>query len=298
MEEWTTGEFIRHLRQVSEENQECRFAFFVGAGCSVASGIPTAGGLVSKWLPRLMKIKVGKMGTENEVDAWAKNQFNGYTKETASIFYGKIIESLFPNPILRQKEIMRIVEGTDPSKGYAILSQLMTKHKKQFNIVLTTNFDDLLQNALYLYPNKKPLVITHESLSKFVTLSSIDPIIFKLHGDSRLEPKNTAIETSTLQNITKRSVNKLLSEIGLIFIGYGGNDQSIISLLEKLDTDDLPWGIYWIGSKIPSNSLGKWLENRKAIWIKHRDFEELMEQLRVEFKIESATETRFRLRVN
>jgi NAD-dependent SIR2 family protein deacetylase len=52
-------EFVRRLRNLMEEVDDCKFAFFIGAGCSVSSGIPAAGALVKRWLPRLKKYKTG-----------------------------------------------------------------------------------------------------------------------------------------------------------------------------------------------------------------------------------------------
>lgn len=48
-------EFVRRLRSdTAKAETEKRFALFLGAGCSVSSGIPAAGGLVQdRWLPRL-----------------------------------------------------------------------------------------------------------------------------------------------------------------------------------------------------------------------------------------------------
>jgi len=50
-------EFVRRLK-VHIQDEDCRFAFFLGSGCSVSSGIPAAGELVKGWLPRLKEIIV------------------------------------------------------------------------------------------------------------------------------------------------------------------------------------------------------------------------------------------------
>jgi hypothetical protein len=51
--------------------------------------------------------------------------------------------------------------------------------------------------------------------------------VIKLHGDARLTPKNTELETKELTDAVKKVLKNLLHESGLIFVGYGGNDQSI-----------------------------------------------------------------------
>ena len=64
---------------------------------------------------------------------------------------------------------------------------------------ITTNFDDLLADALYLFTNSRPLVIQHESLAAFIRPTRTRPLVVKLHGDHRLAPRNTALETEALE---------------------------------------------------------------------------------------------------
>lgn len=277
---------------MSMKDHGCRFVFFLGAGCSVSSEVPTASTLVKRWLPKLKKLKTG---VEDDASSWATTYFEEYSDNDAAKFYGKVMEDLFTTSKSRQTEIERLMEGKDPAYGYAVLSRMLSDEKigSHFNIVLTTNFDDLLADALYLYTNTKPLVIYHESLVNFVTLSRTRPLIVKLHGDARLEPKNVEDETNDLEVDVKNVLKKLLSETGLIFIGYGGNDNSIAIILESLEKDSLPWGVYWVGNNLPSEKMTKWLEKRKSTWVKHQDFDELMLLFQHEFDLKQPSKKRF-----
>ena len=181
-------EFVRRLK--NQINQDSKLVFFLGAGCSISSGIPGAKDLVNIWLPKLKKLKTG---SEEDCDSWVKEAYPEYDENNPALFYGKVIEELFFTADDRQQEIEGLIEGKDPSFGYAVLAQLMTHEKcgRHCNVVLTVNFDDLVADALYLYTNKKPLVISHESLAGFVRITRTRPLVIKLHGDARLEPKNT-----------------------------------------------------------------------------------------------------------
>jgi hypothetical protein len=64
-----------------------------------------------------------------------------------------------------------------------------------------------------------------------VKISDTRPLVIKLHGDSRLSPHNTRGETKELDEKVKKVIKNLLYETGLIFIGYGGNDKSIIDIV-------------------------------------------------------------------
>ena len=289
-------EFVRRLR-VLTNNPDYKFSIFLGAGCSVSSGIPTAGNLVENWLPRLKKLETGKDGDLNN---WLIKQFPDYNKDNAEKYYGDVIERMFHTSKERQKEIEKLVEGKSPAFGYSVLATLMSHsiYGKHFNIVLTTNFDDLITDALYLYTNKKPLVIYHESLIGFVRTSRTQPLIIKLHGDARLSPKNIEAEIKNLDENVKKVLKNLFMKIGLIFIGYGGKDASIANILNDLPKDSLPWGVFWIGNKIPETPIGEWLKNNDAIWVEHQDFDELMLLILKEFDLKHPDKEEFNRGLN
>ncbi|MDD4446324.1 MAG: SIR2 family protein [Methanothrix sp.] len=286
------GEFVRRLKHDIEDVDDSKFVFFIGAGCSVSSGIPCAKDLANIWLRRLKKLR---KGNDDNLEEWAKQEFSNYTLESAANHYGRIIEDLFLRPEARQREIEQLTEGKDPGFGYAVLAKLMSheKYGGHCNAALTVNFDDMIADALYLYTHKKPLVIVHDSLVGFVRSSRKRPLVLKLHGDARLEPKNTGSETSELADNVKVVLKKFLSETGLIFIGYGGHDESIANILNELPREARPWGVFWINKDVPDGNIGKWIRERKAVWVDHTDFDELMLLIWNEFKLSHPEESRF-----
>ncbi len=291
MREISAHECVRRL-SAAVECGDSKFAFFLGAGCSVSSGIPGAGSLVKKWLPKLKRIKTGN---ESGAEEWAEGYYEDYDGSNPTAIYGKVIEDLFITAAERQTEIESICAGKDPAFGYAVVAKFMSHEEycRSCNVILTTNFDDLVADALYLYTNKKPLVIAHESLIGFVKITRTGPLVMKLHGDARLAPKNLEVETERLDEAVKKVLKTLLTETGLIFLGYGGADKSIAELLRELSPGSLPWGIYWVNKQIPEGDVGDWLEERDAIWVKHQDFDEFMLLLWGEFGLEHPEEKRF-----
>ena len=292
MREIEVEEFVRRLKNLLEEKEDSKFVFFIGAGCSVSSGIPAAGPLIKSWLPRLKRLKTGD---ERNYEEWAKGKYLNYEEDKAAQFYGRVIEDLFFTVDERQGEIERLTEGKDPGFGYAILAQLMTHPScgHHCNVILTVNFDDLIADAQYLYTHKKPLVIYHDTLAGFVRVTRTRPLVIKVHGDARLEPKNIERETEELSEDVKKVLRALLSEMGLIFIGYGGNDEGLATIFKELPTSALPWGIYWINERIPEGEMRKWLQEREAIWVKHKDFDELMLLIWNEFELKHPDDKRF-----
>ena len=279
------NECVRRLQRTVEQSNDAKFSFFLGAGCSYSSEIPMAGQLVIRWLPKLKGIKTGDDANWEE---WAAEYFDGFAVEKAAKYYGQVIEQLFFTGEERQQEIERLTEGKEPAFGYATMAQLMShsKYGRHFNTVLTPNFDDMIADAMYLYTNKKPLVIAHESLAGFARVTRTRPLVIKLHGDARLDPKNTKLETEELADEVQTVVKNILSETGLIFMGYGGNDESIAKILSEIPEQDLPWGIYWVNDFFPENALGELLDSRNAIWVNHLEFDETMLLMRREFDLD------------
>lgn len=283
-------EFSRRLKVTIKETDK-RFAFFLGAGCSVSSNIPAASTLVrDHWLPRLRDIVAP---ARKDLHDWAKEVMAQYDASNPAGSYGEVINRLFLQPEERQREMEVWCNGRFPAFGYAVLANLMALEGGRFNVVLTTNFDDLVADALYLFTDTRPLVIHHESLANFIRPTRTRPLVIKLHGDNRLTPQNTAQETSQIKGDIEKQIVSLLHDRGLIFLGYGGNDAGITRMLEQLPFEALPLGVYWVNSTQPEGKIRKWLESRKAIWIEKGDFDEAMLLLRDVFELPHPRRHRF-----
>jgi protein O-mannosyl-transferase len=270
----SASEFARRLN-ADLSTQDKRYAFFLGSGCSVSSGIKTAGGLVAdEWLPKLRDM----MAPEQADHAvWGKDEFD-YDHANPAASYGILMERLFLQREAQQREIERLCDNKFPAFGYSVLAALMehTKANGTFNVVLTTNFDDLVADALYLFTSIRPLVIHHESLAGYIRPTRTRPLIVKIHGDNHLSPYNTPQETSVLPDKTNVQVRNLLHDRGLIFLGYSGNDESVVKLLEALPDDALPLGVYWCSQTEPECRLSEWLHKRQAVWVESPRFDEFM----------------------
>jgi tetratricopeptide (TPR) repeat protein len=266
-------EFVDEIYEDIQKNSDSKYIFFLGAGCSVSSGIKLAKDLAKDWYEELKKQK-------SKFDKFNKN------KDENSLDFGKfyfeIFETLFPTPLAQQKEIQKITEGVTPSLGYYVLSEFM--QKQQFNTIITTNFDNLIQDALIYSGNKRALVITHQDLAKFIERNDT-PLITKIHGDAHIHPFNNTKDTREIPEELKIAIQGLFINTKLIFIGYKGNDESIANLLDDCKRIDQ---VYWFGSNEPKNTkLEKWWENLNSkTHIKERDFDKIMSLIKDKFKLE------------
>jgi protein O-mannosyl-transferase len=290
--------FVRKLKYRLSDDKH-KFAFFLGAGCSVSSGIPAAKELVIKWLKIFYFEETGKEASKNESEykQWLSGKYPEFTEENCSKLYGKVIKDLFPHKAERKAEFERLIQNKDPAFGYGVLAQLVgnSPRGEYCNIILTTNFDDLVADALYIYSRRKPLVVAHESLTGFIRLTSKTPIVIKLHGDVILDIENTDDETKQIAEPLKNKLRDILKETGIIFIGYGGNDEGVLKILNGLPKDHIKNGVYWVNEQLPDNKeFLQWLRDREAIWVKVDDFDKLMLYLFNEFNLQNPDENRFK----
>ena len=123
-------EFARRLGADSAMADK-RFAFFLGAGCSISSGIPGAGSLVKDyWLPRLQEYCAPE---PKDFADWLKSEIPDYDPNNPAGSYGTVMEHLFLNAEDRQREIERLCDGRFPGFGYAVLASLIARDSGSFN---------------------------------------------------------------------------------------------------------------------------------------------------------------------
>ncbi len=289
----TATALVNTIHKSLESNPNCRYVFFLGAGCSVSSGIPTAGQLVEKWLQELRDIHV------EEFPEFLKESIPDFDEKNPAKSFGAVLDivsTLYSN---RQAVIEKETEGKDPLFGYSIFAKLLTHEKfgRRMNLVLTTNFDDLIADSIYLYTKKKPFVIYHEKEADQLDFNDSRIRILKLHGDALRDPKATDQQIQNLDQAYLEKLPSLLANCAIVFMGYGGNDPSIVELLEKIEhkKGDAPH-YYWVTSKKPDDKtvLGKWLgEHNTSYWVNHRGFDLLMLQISQKFGLELPKRKRF-----
>lgn len=263
------------------------YAWVLGAGASRSSGIPLAGELVHRWLSELHR----RLDRENKPLAeWATAEALGIPKfdyKTAASVYSRVYERRFgDNPDEGFAYLEALMTGKDPSPGYSILAQILdrTAHK----VVISTNFDNLVADALSIYTTTFPLVIGHESLANFVRVVSRRPIICKIHRDLLLGPKNDHRSLRRLHESWAAALRALFSQYTPMFIGYGGNDDSLMDLLESLDPGDIKGQLIWCYHERyePTDRIVELVEQHRGALVPVPDFDLLMVQIGDKMKVE------------
>jgi protein O-mannosyl-transferase len=279
----------------SIRDQGQRFTWFIGAGCSISSGISAAGGLVEKWLREIQGLQ---NVPSRKFEDWRKTAFPDFDPVQPARHYAQVFGRRHPAPADRQREIERLCENGEPSYGYATFAQILSHAGvgERCNTILTTNFDDLIADALYMYGDRRmrPQIITHEALARYVRIASPRPTIVKLHGDAHLDPKNLMPETSRLDEEITKQIHPFVQDSAIVFVGYGGNDLSIFRFFDECPAAKIASQIFWVGKHDPSGAFLNWLSARSAIRVDHADFDRLMHHLRGALKIDHPSDSRWK----
>ena len=271
-EELSLKGFINEMKEVSSGPHPRKFCFVLGAGASISSGIKSGQELVKLWDGELLlRNERAHIKWKEELNITEENKFN---------FYSKFYERRFrKQPVDGYNYLEKLMENARPSIGYVMLSHLLTE--TQHNVVITTNFDHLAEDAVNYYEQKIPLVIGHESLAHYVTKQISRPTIIKIHRDLLLDPKNRTEELEVLHDNWKQALGEVFSEYHPIFIGYAGNDNSLMDFLIENSEKFLigEWSFpYWMIYK-KDNAYEKvldFLDKTEGYFIKHNGFDKVM----------------------
>jgi len=270
MKKISTHTFKHTLRDIHKHTESRKFCFILGAGASFKSGIPTGGQLAQEWYD-----EIKERYSRKEISEWVKEV--RLDKKDLAAHYGSIYRKRFESDKTSGYEfLVQAMRKAKPTFGHIVLAQVLTKTLG--HSVLTTNFDSLIETAIYQFTNKTPLVCGHESLSGYARPSEIHPLIVKIHRDLLLSPKSDPDEISKLDKGWKEPLDNIFSSHIPIVIGYGGNDGSLMSYFEKMNK---PSNFFWCGlEKEPtSNRVKELIEHFEGNYVKIEGFDEVMHEL-------------------
>lgn len=287
----STKQLIKAIKDV--DNNSERFCFILGSGASVSSGIPAGGDLERKWMeemerdPGLAEIHAtaAKLQADNLLDhefneieeAWQEAKKAG-TALSSEYYFDLYKLRFFPNHRNGYHYLEKIMTNAKPSFGYHPLALMLTEAGGN-NLVITTNFDSLVEDALFMYTDSKPLVINHELLADFAGDPNIKrPIIAKVHRGIFFDPLNRPEEINELKGKWHDVLVSVFQSYTPIVIGYGGGDNSLMELL--LDENvKMKNGIYWCYVEeygLPSEKIQALVQKKKGHLVCTAGFDAVM----------------------
>jgi len=180
------------------------------------------------------------------IEEWATEEnleIKGFDYSRAASFYPLIYNRRF-NKFKEEGYafLEDVMDHAEPSFGYSVLAQIMANTPHQ--VAITTNFDNLIADAISIYTRKSPLVCGHESLTGYIRPDRLRrPLIAKIHRDLLLAPLSNPEETAKLPEEWAAALTRIFYRFTPIVIGYGGNDGSLMGFLKKLSP--IEGGVFW-----------------------------------------------------
>lgn len=241
-------------------------AWFLGAGASAASGIPTGYAMIRDFKAQIFcrETNLSKREIDTADPIWI-DRIDAFFRQTSllppdgdPLEYARAFEAVYPQARHRRQYIDDAISKGTPCFGHKVLGGLMAAGK--VNCVFTTNFDPLIEETtlsananLPATKQSRPTVAAIDSAERAMRcLNESDwPLIAKLHGDYQsIAIKNTEAELQEQDARMRRVLVEAGKRFGMIFVGYSGRDASIMEALTAvLDTPSpFPNGLYWLTS--------------------------------------------------
>lgn len=203
------------------ENQGV-FAVLLGSGLSRSAEIPTGWEITLDLVRRV----AAAQGVQEQSD-WAK-WYRDTTGQEPN--YSVLLEEIASSPEERRAILHRYIEpdATDreegrktPTKAHHAIAQLV--RSGHIRVIVTTNFDRLMENALREQGVEPTVVSSADALAGAEPLTHSRCYLLKLHGDYKdARILNTDRELSAYPEGYNRLLDRIFDEHGLIICGWSG----------------------------------------------------------------------------
>jgi hypothetical protein len=254
------------------------YALLLGSGVSRASGIPTGWEVVLDLVRKVARLE----GEECDPDplGWFR------TRHGADPSYSKLLDQVAKTPTERQQLLRSYFEPSEeergqglklPSAAHRAIAQLVAAG--YVRVIVTTNFDRLVERALEELGVSPTVISSADQLSGALPLVHTGATVIKLHGDyldTRI--RNTESELAAYEKGLDALLDRVLDEYGLIVSGWSGDwDLALRAGIERCSTRRFT--TCWT-TRSPLGASGSALaEHRKAVVLQVRDANQLFESL-------------------
>ncbi len=232
--------FVRLFKDTLIEKSNMRFCFLLGAGASRSSGISTKNDLTLKWFEEIVE----DLETD-QLEQWLEE--NGICTENLQQYHQQIASKRFQfEPGMCARIVEQQISLATPGLGYLILAQVL--EKTYHNLAITSDADQLLEDALFSASSKAPLFYGQTCVDN-TQFQQERPMVCKLHhnlttSDSSVTTINNTSHAEYLQQLDIDLLATACKTFRPIFIGHSGNKHELMECLSQLPkTNRQP--IFW-----------------------------------------------------
>lgn len=213
-------------------NSPRRYALLVGSGISRDTGIFTASEITDDIIRQIAgnKIQPGQKPQD-----WYKETHEGRAPTFTSLFGDlpnskedrtAILRQYF-EPLDRDKKPLII----EPTLAHMSIARLV--RDGIISMIITTNFDPLLEEAIRKETGKIPVVITHQSDTRLMEVAGDQCRIVMVNGRyPTTDLKLTPIDLAKYDEKLEEYLDRIFSEYGLVICGWSGeHDAGLVKIL-------------------------------------------------------------------
>lgn len=268
-------------------------AFFLGAGASTTSGIPSAQMCVWEWKRRIFLTnnpgleeqftEISLVEVKRRIQRWLDRQ-TGFPKEGSPEEYGFYIQQCFPIEDDRRAYFQELVRNALPHVGYKLLCQLA--EAEMVRSVWSPNFDGLTARAAGSY-KLSPIEVGIDTQHHLRAVKKGEVLCVSLHGDYRYDRlMNTPTELQQQEEALRNALVEEIKETSLIVSGYSGRDASLMDALKEGYSRSGGGVLYWCGindeqpsAEVEALFLCARANGRQAYYVPTFGFDDLLTRL-------------------
>lgn len=240
---------------------EKRYILLCGAGVSKDAGIPTGWEIMLNTADYIRKSHSEYNENEN-IESWFKNS------EYKNATYSELLEKVFPTTVSQQEYLSNHLDNRDIGETHLLIAELA--RCGIIKAIVTTNFDRCIEKAL----DKKN--IQYQVISSNEDLIASEPLglckkfrIYKPHGTIGIgQIRNTPADLKEFPPEYTNELKKIISEHGLIILGYSGNEDDK-ALLDIIETSNFYgrqiYPTFWVNPCAPTGRIKNILEKKSYI---------------------------------
>ena len=262
------------------------YALLLGSGISTAASIPTGWAIVTDLVRRAaaadnVAAEVATTGSFDPEAWWAAHG------DDAELGYSSLLNSLASTPAGRDSILKTYFEANDddreqglklPTVAHEAIADLVARGSVQ--VILTTNFDRLMERALEQRGIQPQVIHRSEQIAGMTPLAHAAVTIIKLHGDyADLDKRNTVDELATYPAEQDALLRRVLDEYGLIISGWSGEwDIALVRAIEEAKSRRYP--MFWASYRQPSEAARRLIAQIGAVSIENAGADDLFVGLR------------------
>ena len=253
----------KFLLAFSMQSNRGVYALLLGSGVSRAAEIPTGWEITLDLVRKLAELYAEEC--EPDPESWFRGKFEHAPD------YSQLLDQLAKEPTERQQLLEPYFEADEqereegkkqPTAAHHAIAQLAAQGF--IRVIVTTNFDRLLETALNLVGIVPTVIRSVDQLRGALPLIHTECCVFKVHGDYKDSfIRNTPSELANYPDEFNRLLDRIFDEFGLVVCGWSGDwDEALRNAIYRAPSRRFT--TYWAARGKLSDHAQKLIDHRQA----------------------------------